>query len=208
MFNKQKILGLLAYYISQLLKLTLQVKVVHNNNYNSNLQYLFAFWHGKQFLPTLELVSHKTKCAALVSPSRDGDMLSIWLEKLGYIVLRGSSRDNNIKSLRQMLFILRQGVSLGFGVDGPIGPVFKIKPGIVYMAQKLNISIIPVGSYFSAKKIFYKAWDKYEIPRLFSRAVLYLGDPICISKDYDLELANIILEEKIHQADKIAADLL
>lgn len=208
MFNKQKTLGLLAYYIAQLLKITLRTKVVTHSNYNCDTQYLFAFWHGKQFLPVLELVKHKTKLAALVSPSRDGNMLSVWLEKLGYIVLRGSSRDDNIKSLKQMLRVLKQGVSLGFGVDGPIGPAFKIKPGIAYMAQKLNIAIVPIGSSFATKKIFDKAWDKYEIPKPFSKAVFYLGDPTYITKESDLEEANKMLEQKINAAEAKAIDLL
>lgn len=208
MINKQKMLGLLAYYLTKILRLTLRTKIIMVPEYNKNTQYLFAFWHGKQLLPVLELVRHNTTRAVLASPSRDGEILATWLGKLGYKILRGSSRQDNIKSLVQMLRSLKAGDSLGFGVDGPIGPEFVVKPGITYMAQKANVAIIPVGSAFSRKWVFARAWDNYQMPKPFAQAVLYLGKPIYIAQDVDLEQASLLLAEQINNADFAAADIV
>ncbi|MFX5622524.1 DUF374 domain-containing protein, partial [Acinetobacter baumannii] len=86
-----------------------------------------------------------------ISPSKDGDLLTVWLKKLGYEVIRGSSRHQNISALAGMIRKLKKGYSLGFGIDGPIGPIYKVKPGMTHMAQKLGIPIVPVGSAFSQK---------------------------------------------------------
>jgi lysophospholipid acyltransferase (LPLAT)-like uncharacterized protein len=205
---KSRILGYIAYYITLLLGLTLRVVIYKHPEYNSKTQYLFAFWHGKQLLPVFELQNHDTRRVALVSPSRDGDILTVWLKNLGYEVIRGSSRKQNIRALAGMIRKLKAGYSLGFGIDGPIGPIYKVKPGMTHMAQKLRIPIIPVGSAFSRSWVFEKAWDKYEIPKPFAKAVFYLGKPCTIEKEADLAISNDMLEGLIMQAEITARTLL
>lgn len=205
---KSRILGHLAYALTTMLAKTLRISIVKHPHYTPTKPYLFAFWHGRQLLPVLSLVKHQTRRAVLVSPSRDGDLLSVWLMHLGYEVVRGSSRDRNVESLIGMIRKLKAGCSLGFGVDGPIGPMHQVKPGMTHLAQKFGIPIIPVGSAFSASFIFEKAWDKYAIPKPFSKAILYLGEPRYILPDADLTAENRILEKNIHEAEARATSLL
>lgn len=205
---KSKLLGYLAYGLTCLLQMTLRVKIEKHPNYDFEKPYLFAFWHGKQLLPVLMLKQHQTKRAVLVSPSRDGDILTVWLEKLGYEVIRGSSRDRNIEALVGMIRKLKKGYSLGFGIDGPIGPIYKVKPGMTHLAQKLNIPIIPVGSAFSCSWVVKKAWDQYQIPKFFSRAVFYLGEPFQVAPTADLTESNLALEKLICLAEEKALALL
>jgi lysophospholipid acyltransferase (LPLAT)-like uncharacterized protein len=205
---KSRILGMLVYSIASVLRKTLRVKVIQDGEYRPNRQYLFAFWHGKQFLPVLELIHHQTLRAVLASSSKDGDILEVWLKKLGYEIIRGSSRHNNISAMVAMMRKLKEGASLGFGIDGPIGPLHTVKPGMTHMAQKLQIPIIPVGSVYESKWVFEKAWDKYELPRPFSRALFYLGKPILIAKEENLEEANQRLEQYIHAAEATARRLM
>src|SRR5436190_2857972 len=125
MFRRMRFLGLIAYYVSALLHKTLRIQVVVPKEYQETTQYLFAFWHGKQLLPVMVLTKrHKTDRVVLVSASKDGDLLQVWLKKLGYEVIRGSSRRQNISALAKMMRKLRAGYSIGFGIDGPIGPIY------------------------------------------------------------------------------------
>ena len=206
--TKRKLLGYVAYYLTFFLQLMLKKVVVKDPSYDINKPYLFAFWHGKQLLPVLMLHLHQTNRAVLVSPSRDGDILTSWLEKLGYEIVRGSSRDRNVASLAGMIRKLKQGYSLGFGIDGPIGPIHRVKPGMTHLAQKFNIPIIPIGSAFSRCWVMDKAWDRYEIPKPFSKAVLYLGKPFHIDATADLSDSNRALEKLIAEAEEKAVALL
>lgn len=206
---KSKFLGTIAYLLTFLLRKSLRVVIVKPAEYNPTQQYLCAFWHGKQLLPVLELRKmHQTKEAVLVSSSRDGDLLVVWLKKLGYEIIRGSSRHRNISALADMRRKLKEGYSVGFGIDGPIGPIYKVKPGMTHMAQKCGISIVPVGTAFSRKWVFNKAWDKYEIPKPFAKAVLYVGKPFYIGEGANLEECNLRLEQYIAEAEVKAANLL
>ena len=60
------------------------------------------------------------------------------------------------------------------------------------MSKKFNIPLVFLGSYFSRKWILHKAWDKFEIPKPFSKAVLYVSAPLVVTSEnieYD-ELSN------------------
>lgn len=205
---KSRIFGYLAFFLTFLLGKTLRIVRIMPAEYDPYKPYLFAFWHGKQLLPVLALTTHRTGRAVLVSPSRDGDLLSVWLKCLGYEVIRGSSRHQNISALAGMHRKLKEGYSLGFGIDGPIGPIYKVKPGMTYLAQKFGIPVIPVGCAFSRRWVVEKAWDKYEIPKPFAKAVFYMGKPNIVAKEADLEVSNKLLEELINQAEVAATTCL
>jgi lysophospholipid acyltransferase (LPLAT)-like uncharacterized protein len=193
------VLGSVGYLLTILLKMTIRFKRGTHPEYNKKQQYIFCFWHGQQMMPLLQIKQHKTPFAALVSPSTDGNILQAWLKCLGCEVVRGSSRAKNILGLKAMMSKIDAGVSIGFGVDGPIGPIYKVKPGMTYMAQKLGIAIVPVGSCYSNKWVFNKAWDKFELPKPFAKAGFYLGKPFVVDKNADLKQANLELETMMQQ---------
>lgn len=207
--NKYKLLGVILTMIAWVLSKTLRIQVVMHPKYQKDHSYLFAFWHGKQFLPSITMrKTHKTAGAVLVSSSRDGEILSTWLSKLGYDIIRGSSRRDTIAATAAIVRRLKNNQSVALAIDGPIGPIYKVKPGLTRMAQKFGMEILPMGSAFSHKWVFSRAWDKLEIPKPFSKAVIYIDEPYTVADDCDLDLVNTQLEEKLHAACTRAQTLL
>jgi lysophospholipid acyltransferase (LPLAT)-like uncharacterized protein len=208
-WKNPRVVGKAAYWLMRFLKCTMRIKVKINATIDPKTTYLFAFWHGKQFLPAAMIFNtHKTPMCVMTSPSRDGAMLAVFLEKIGYEVIRGSSRDGGAAALINMKTKLEAGTSIGFGIDGPIGPIHVVKPGVAFLAQKCKVKIIPVGSAFSRYWIFSKAWDKFQLPKPFSKAALVLGDPFEVNANVDLKQACLDLEKSLHAADEEAASIL
>lgn len=208
-WKNPKFSGTGAYILTKCLSITLRYKIQKHTAIDQTAPYLFAFWHGQQWLPALLLNKHHdTPSCVMVSPSRDGAILAILLEKLGYSVTRGSSRDNGLRALLAMKTSLAAGRSVGFGIDGPIGPIYKVKPGIAFLAQKCQVPIIPVGSAFSKSWIFHKAWDKFSLPKPFARASLVLGEPIMVDADADLEAVCKQIELQVQSSEQTAQQLL
>lgn len=203
-----KLIGMLAYWLFGWLNRTLTVKVQKHPAIDPSKGYLFAFWHGKQLLPSFIMQEHhdSPKCA-LVSPSRDGALLTEYLRRCGFEVVRGSSRDSNVAALIKIKNKVLQGVSVGFGVDGPIGPIHVIKPGVIFVARKCNVPIIPIGIGFERAWTFEKAWDKFQVPKPFSRAGLVLGEPFVVTKDMDMDQALVELTNIMQQTERTALDL-
>jgi lysophospholipid acyltransferase (LPLAT)-like uncharacterized protein len=65
--------------------------------------------------------------------------------------------------------------------DGPKGPRYEAKKGIVELARLANKMILPV-TYSSSKKRVIQSWDRFLLPYPFSRIVFVWGDPIHVSK--------------------------
>ena len=195
--NKHKILGKIGYTIFKIISFSLKKTRYTSNKFNNNDQYIVVFWHRKIFLSanTTRIISHK---AALVSPSKDGEMLAELLIGEGNKVIRGSSNRDNIKSLKEILRLIKLKYSIGIAIDGPKGPIFDPKGGAVYIAQKSGLPIV-VATGYASKKWILKTWDRMEIPKPFSKVVLYTGDPFYIPKDMSIEKATVIVKEKLHE---------
>jgi len=203
------VIGLSVYYIMQVLSKTFRVRIQSDPSINYDKQYVCSFWHGKQLLPGLLMNSlQNTTQSVLVSPSRDGAIAATFLHKMGYEVLRGSSRSGNVKALQDLVKRVKKGHSIGTPCDGPLGPKFDVKPGMIYLAQKFGLEIIPIGSAFSRKWTFQKSWDNFEIPKPFSKVGFVLGQPFSIAADADLKEACAELSKRIHAAESAAQDLI
>jgi len=204
-----KLIGRFAHILSQCLIKTLRIRIVLHPDTQKDKQYAYGFWHDKQFAPVLLVCKiFNIKSVGLVSASRDGDMLSSWLTCLGYHVVRGSSSRKAISSLVKLLAAVKSGYSIGIAADGPRGPRYEAKPGISYIACKAGVPVVPIGVAYSAKWIFKKSWDKYQLPIPFSKLVLYVGQPLAISDISDLEAVNNKIAMAICFTDEKAQSIL
>ena len=188
---KQKVIGFLAFLVGRLLYFTLFIHEIRHPDIQPKEQYIYCFWHGKQFMPLMCM--HRLgnqKHVALVSASQDGTMLATWLQAMGYKVVRGSSSRKAVSGLKKLLNAARQGYSLGLAADGPRGPIFEAKSGAIYLAAKTGIKIVPIGTAYQ-HAIQLKAWDKYQVPKLFSKSCLYLGEPIEVPKQVTEDITEL-----------------
>jgi len=206
-YQKYRKYGIYIYKILKFLMMTLDFKIQGADKINETDNCIYVCWHQKLFFPTVGFRDIKKKIG-LVSPSKDGEILAAILEKYGFEVIRGSSNDKNIQSLIRMIKKLKQGCNLGLAADGPQGPAYRVKPGIVYMAAKTGKKIVPMGGAFRHKYVFEKAWDRFHFPYPFTRAVVVIGDPISVPGGADLEDYIIKISQAINRADEKAEALL
>jgi lysophospholipid acyltransferase (LPLAT)-like uncharacterized protein len=119
----------------------------------------------------------------LFSSSRDGDLLADFAQKAGVIAARGSStRGGKEGSKRLIDFLTSGGRVVATVADGPQGPALRAKPGLVRIAQKAGVHLMPL--VWSATRIwmFKKAWDRTIIPKPFSKIVISASKPYLIPK--------------------------
>ncbi len=159
---------------------------------------VYIFWHGQQFLTVY--FHRNRKIAILTSLSKDGDLQTKILEGFGYKCIRGSSTKGGMHALREMIKTMKEGYDCAFAVDGPRGPVYQAKGGAFYLARLNGAAIVPVACRAEKRKIFEKAWDKYELPLPFSRARIIYGEPIYINRQDDIE-------QKAAEAGKVLSEM-
>ncbi len=137
---------------------------------------IFGFWHGRQFL-LIPSFSH-LHAVVMSDISWAGEIQSKILSRLGYLVVRGSSKRKGTQALIQMKRVIENGHPGAFALDGPSGPVYQSKPGILYLAKKLGYPIIPVTASAKRAWVLKKTWCHYLIPKPFSFCYVSMGKPI------------------------------
>jgi lysophospholipid acyltransferase (LPLAT)-like uncharacterized protein len=132
---------------------------------------VWAFWHGSQ----MALLSQKRRrpTAVLVSLSKDGELQSKVMANHGMLVVRGSSSRRGASGLRGLLRHLARGHDVAFAVDGPRGPLHRVKPGVL----ACGYPIVPVGVIYE-RAITLGSWDRFQIPLPFSRVTIVAGAPL------------------------------
>ena len=138
---------------------------------------IYAFWHS-DFFPLI--YAHRFKnMVGLVSPHRDGEYLTRVIRPLGYKVVRGASGDEGAKGAIRILRL--KDSNFVIAPDGPTGPAYQVKDGILKLAELTGLPIVPVGVGIS-KFIRFGSWDRFKLPLLFSRCVVYFKHPIWVKK--------------------------
>lgn len=202
--EKYRKYGLVLYYILQMIRKTLKIKIIKNEKVKPEEDaYIFAFWHNKLVAPTLCL-DYIEKRAVLASPSKDGELISVPLEKLGFHMIRGSSDKNSTSSVISLLKLMKKGYCIGTPVDGPKGPIYEVKPGMIYLAQKGKKYIVPTGAAYKSKWIFKKAWDKFQMPKPFTTMVYIIGEPIEVPIEASIEEYCEKIKIELNRLDKEA----
>ncbi|MEO6696315.1 MAG: DUF374 domain-containing protein [Ignavibacteria bacterium] len=135
---------------------------------------VYIFWHSKMLIGWW--LFRRKEFKALVSKSKDGDVLNNVLNNWNYKVTRGSSSRSGKEALDEIINTFRSGDSIVITPDGPRGPAQNIKNGPLIISNKLKLPIVPVRITFNNKRVLHKSWDKFEIPYPFSKCEVHFGE--------------------------------
>ena len=151
---------------------------------------IYASWH-QRFFPGITLFAARKPIAIMISQSRDGELISGIVNRLGWRPVRGSSSRGGRDALREIKTLVHKGYKVGHIVDGPRGPLGIVKPGLLLIAQISGAPIIPTITSAERKWVF-NSWDRFVIPKPFSRVIFRFGDEIYVP----IKLQGTAFEEK------------
>ena len=143
-----------------------------------NENYIGALWHNRLliFPVVLRLFFSNRHGAALISASRDGDLLADAIKRFGFDVVRGSSSRLGASAILQLTEVLSSRRDVVITPDGPRGPVYELGPGIIFLAQKSSAAVLPINmEYSNCWRI--KSWDRFIVPRPFAKVHVIIGQP-------------------------------
>ena len=146
---------------------------------------LYASWHRGLFF--LIYWYRNQHVVSIASASEDGELAAQAAKRFGWITARGSSSRGGRQAYRAMEDLIKKGHKGGLVADAPRGPRFVSKLGIVYLAKRTGIPVIPV--IWSADRYWkLKSWDRTIIPKPFARIVaLFADDSIRVPADASRE---------------------
>jgi lysophospholipid acyltransferase (LPLAT)-like uncharacterized protein len=148
---------------------------------------IIPIWHQRLF-PALAFACtlREFRPIVMISQSRDGEFIADIAQRLGLVPVRGSSSKGGAEALKTILRKLEENPVVGHIVDGPRGPKGKVKPGLIRMAQLSGAVVLPL--IMSADKAWIAgSWDRFLIPKPFSRVTVQFEDPFSIPRKLDPE---------------------
>src|SRR5215212_2056845 len=190
-----KLIPYLGYLFMRTLHALLRVRHVRAHNIDDSPRYIIAFWHEDVLL---SLHSRwRIPTTAIISQSKDGEIVSRVLHLYKAHTARGSSTRGGEVALREVLRDVRKGNNIALTPDGPKGPRRVVKEGVVYIAQVSGLPIVPF--YFTAKwKKRLRSWDRQIFPIPFSKALYIYGEPIPVPRDGDVEEWRLKIERAMN----------
>ena len=195
------VLPYVGLFIVKILSLTYVLKIVDPQNERDCLEkegIIYASWH-QRFFPGITFFATRKPIAILISKSRDGEFIAHIANILGWRAVRGSSSKGGSEGLQQLKELARSGYRIGHIVDGPKGPPCVVKPGLLRIAQVSGMAIVPTITS-SQKNWAFRSWDRFLVPKPFSRVIIRFGEPIYIPPDLDeeeFEKKRLLIEQKM-----------
>lgn len=208
---KQRMLIRLAdfafFLLIKLIGATLKYEAVGVENFDkiadAGKTPIMTFWHNRIFTATHYF--RNRGIVVITSQSFDGEYIARFIQRFGYGAVRGSSTRGGVGALVEMIRLSKKGLPMGFSIDGPKGPKYIAKSGACLLAKKTGNPLLPF-MVETEKYWEVKSWDRMQIPKPFSRAKVFVSEPIYIEKSADeteIENKRLLLQEKLDELVKI-----
>lgn len=189
--------GWIGYLAVLLIGRSLRWEVVGKGNYEAAVRrgksFIVSFWHREIF--SAIWYWRQRGMIVMVSQNFDGEYISRIIHRHGYGTARGSSSRRASRVLVEMVRTLRKGLEAAVTPDGPRGPKFLAKPGVVQLARLSGASILCFHIVPRRSWVFRKSWDQTEVPKPFARTAIFIAPPIEVPRDiHDDEQAKYVAQ--------------
>lgn len=173
----------------------------------------FIFWHNQELIVAKLFWKMKRNDAskglvALASRHRDGQIIAQLVECFGFLSVAGSTTRGGLDALRLLRRVIEDGYDVAMAPDGPKGPPHQVKKGIVSLAIKHGLALIPLAYETKTTSAwrFNKAWDKMFLPKPFARISWAVGPAIRFGTEANLETAMQSVNLQLQNLNRLVAN--
>ena len=158
--------------------------------YNSPPPAVYGFWHRGLLASAWRFRNRGV--AILISRSFDGELIARTVERLGFVVVRGSSSREGVSGLRNLQRAYTDGHYCAITADGPRGPAMIAKSGVAQLASLVDARVR--AFYIHPERAWeLPSWDRFLIPKPFSRVTVAWVAPV----PPEQELVQAAIEEAV-----------
>ena len=181
--------GILLFLVLLVLRIAIRVQITGQENLGAHSNHIFCLWHSSVPFALLSLVPSVTKIldrgsyAFMQHPNWYMKPIHVLLRLMGVdTIILGSTGHSGREAANQLVEHLRKGCSTVLNPDGPQGPAFILKKGIIHISLQSRVPIVALQ--FSASRSFeLNTWDRKKLPYPFSTVRMRIGYPIQITSD-------------------------
>lgn len=206
---RRYVMPVIVYLFYRMLRMTWRVTLDECPSFRKALEnhepVVIAHWHGDE-LGLIHLVK-RYRIATITSTSKDGELMNRVLLWLGAATARGSSTRGGASAMRGLIAHCRQnGNNISFAVDGPKGPIYKVKPGVFEFSRLMQAPIFLASVGVSRPWLFHRSWNRAVLPKPFSRVHVRIAEGLpVVTRDQDPRGTDLAekLETMLHEGRRI-----
>jgi lysophospholipid acyltransferase (LPLAT)-like uncharacterized protein len=133
---------------------------------------IYCFWH--QCVLPCTVYFRRSRAVILISRSFDGELITRILRRFGFDAVRGSSSRGAREGMLGLKHVIETGRTAIFTADGPLGPIYRTKMGPIKLAKMTGA---PIGAFHLEPEHAWtiRSWDRFLVPRPFTRIVVSWG---------------------------------
>ena len=187
---KARVSGKLAGWLIRFLGMTLRREVIGNidklNDYDQPI--IHVMWHNQISAAAFlwRKIYPRRECVVLTSASKDGVVLASAVKVFNFGAVHGSSSRRGAAAIVALRRAAKNGKDLFFTPDGPRGPRYQLQPGVIKIAQTTGLVMVAIRiDYLSCWTL--KTWDRFQIPKPFSKVRISLEEPMTVPRQLDKE---------------------
>ncbi len=150
---------------------------------------IYVFWHSKSFI--LLPAARKLNIGILTLGDWKNKIYDALCRSFGYQTMSANDAPTAALSLRNLL---ENGHSVGIALDGPKGPVGKMKPGALSLAVSTGRPLIAVDVCIENSFRLRWRWDQFEVPLPFTKAQAHFSQPIRVNDSNIKEVEKMIYQ--------------
>ncbi len=143
--------------------------------------YIYSFLHAHQLGL---IIGREPGTGAMVSKSKDGELIVPLLRLSGCVPVRGSNRVSRKKdrggkeALHTLVGHVLSGKPAALAVDGPRGPRGRVHKGVALLSQQTGAAVINLVAIPRRRTIAHRAWDRMQLPWPLTTIDGYFAEPI------------------------------
>ena len=159
-------------------------------------QHVCVCWHAELLMSpqAYRKIHKKHPASAIISSHFDGSLIASTLKMLKIRSLRGSTKKGAKQVLLQAFKSIKSGEEVLITPDGPRGPRHSMSDGAIGIALKSKLPIF-IMNYTAENYWQLGSWDKFLIPKPFSKVDFYIQS--ITLENMDLAEAKVYLRDKM-----------
>jgi lysophospholipid acyltransferase (LPLAT)-like uncharacterized protein len=161
-----------------------------------NHKTILLLWHNRLLVLPELLQRYGSQCnyCAFISNSRDGELIAILTKSYPIGRVLRVPHDGRHQALATLIRQLREAQEvMVITPDGPRGPLYQVKAGVVLAAQATGASVVPF-SWQADRYWQFNTWDKLRVPKPFARLAVHFGEPLLCERSSEADVETVRLQ--------------
>jgi lysophospholipid acyltransferase (LPLAT)-like uncharacterized protein len=185
--------GLAVYLYFVICRWTSTISIVGPGNHDLSQHAIFCVWHQNWWAYSVVFVRYRSPHATFSHPAAYMKPVHTAFRLMGLKpLLLGSSGEEGRRAADEIARLVQRGSSTTISPDGPYGPARILKKGVLHVALKSGVPIVPL-TIAPSRYVSWPSWDSKRFPIPFGRVQVTVHSPITVNQTNFEEAGRLVV---------------